>query len=77
MVVRQPINRQEPVDVEALIGKGASVKSDVKLEEEYAYINLRVPVSLLRQVDECIKNRVGIKRTGWVLEAMQRAVLNE
>ncbi len=77
MVVRQPINRQEMVDIEALIDKGAHVKADAKKEEECSYINLRVPSALLKQVDECLKTRVGIKRTGWILEAMQKAVLKD
>jgi metal-responsive CopG/Arc/MetJ family transcriptional regulator len=37
-------------------------------------INLRIPNDLLNDIDERVKERVGIKRTGWILEAIQIAI---
>ncbi len=77
MVVSRPL--EKPVDqkmIDKLIDKGARVKEDNKTDEEkkHAYLNLRVPVSLLEELEEVLNKRVGISRTGWILEAIQEKI---
>lgn len=78
MSIRKPLEKPKTVDIDALIERGSPVKGDTKSREgEYAYINLRVPVHMLKQIDARVSNRVGVKRTGWILEAIHRAIMEE
>lgn len=78
MGVRKPLEKskeelKEEVDVSALINQGAKVKEDLKKEtKEWTVINLRISTEMLQEVDEAVKNRVGITRTGWILEAIHK-----
>lgn len=68
MSVRKPL---EKVDVDALIDGGAKVKEDLKKDlKQWQIINLRISSSMLEEVDQAVNNRVGITRTGWILEAI-------
>lgn len=68
MGVRKPL---EKTDVDALIDKGAKVKEDFKRQvKEWAMINLRISSEMLKGVDDAVAQRVGITRTGWILEAI-------
>ena len=62
------------VDIDKLLSKGAPVKEDmVEVEQEeskWTHINFRVPTQMLKKVDEALKDRVGISRNGWLLEAI-------
>lgn len=44
---------------------------------KYIKINLRIPEHLLKRVDDSVKKRVGINRTGWILETIHKRVINE
>lgn len=72
MSVKKPIDKKK-VDVEALIEKGAKVKEDNESKNAKAWtnINFRIPVEMLKQVDNCVEERVGMTRTGWILESIQ------
>lgn len=76
MGVRKPLEKvkeelNEEVDVSALINQGAKVKEDLKKEvKEWVVINLRISSSMLKEVDQAVNERVGITRTGWILEAI-------
>lgn len=72
MSIRKPLEKsKEDIDVEALIDAGAKVKEDLKKEiKEWSIINLRISNKMLKEVDESVKNRVGITRTGWILESI-------
>lgn len=78
MSVRRPLDKSKEeskgeVDVSALINQGAKVKEDLKKEtKDWAVINLRISTEMLQEVDEAVKNRVGITRTGWILEAIHK-----
>ena len=63
------VSKQREKEVEALIEKGGKVKEDYKTKEWFI-VNLRLPMSMLEEVDEAVANRVGITRTGWILEAI-------
>ncbi len=62
--------KKSPIDIDALISKGAPVKAD---KEENTYINLRIPTDMLKEIDYKVKGRRGLSRTGWILEAIQRS----
>lgn len=77
MAVKRPFKKpiEKSVNIEELIGKGALVKED-KLsqsaeEKKWTHINLRVPTNMLEDIDTLLEDRVGITRTGWILEAIQ------
>lgn len=72
MGVRKPLAKQKvAVDVDALIDAGAKVKEDYKTAgKKWPIINLRISAEMLNGVDEAVDNRVGITRTGWILEAI-------
>lgn len=68
MAVRKPL---EKVDVDALIDAGSKVKEDFKKQSaEWIIINLRLSTQMLEEVDRAVGERIGIKRTGWILEAI-------
>lgn len=69
MVVRRAMTKEE-VDVDSLIDKGAKVKEDSKELKEWLMINLRISSGMLKAVDNAVERRVGITRTGWILEAI-------
>ena len=74
MSVRKRLERKdEPdVDVDALIEKGAKVKEDRMAEiRKWIIINVRITETILKEVDKCKSERVGISRTAWILEAIQ------
>ena len=72
MGVRKRIEKEkEEIDVEALIDKGAHVKEDQKKEnKEWTVINVRISTDMLQAVDKSVGRRVGITRTGWILESI-------
>jgi hypothetical protein len=67
MVVKSALRE---VEVESLIGKGAGVKSDKHSLKDWVMVNLRISKDMLEEVDEAVSGRVGITRTGWILEAI-------
>ena len=87
MPVRKQLEKIKSVDidVDALIDKGAPVKSDKvpadaekkndtdekPSESEWTHLNLRLPKTMLKQIDECLKARIGMPRSVWLLEALQ------
>lgn len=76
-MVKMPFEKKPtvpPVDVNKLIDKGAPVKDDIKEEDskKWTNINLRIPQEMLQQIDETVENNVGITRTGWILQTIQK-----
>ena len=81
MSVRKPLeksqNHQPMLDIETLISRGASVTEDNRMEAErkaWTHLNLRISIEMLNNIDEAMKERVGISRTGWILEAIQEKI---
>ena len=73
MPIRKPLEKptQKEIDIESLISKGASVIEDAKqVEKNWTHLNLRIPQDMLNSVELALKQRVGISRTGWILEAI-------
>lgn len=77
MSVRKRLEKAkaDEVDVDALIDRGAKVKEDkVEATKKWTYINVRIPVDMLNDVDQTVNERVGITRTGWILEAIHEKI---
>lgn len=72
LVEKKP-ESNEP-NIEELLSKGAPVREDMveveKEESKWTHLNFRVPTQMLKKVDEALKDRVGISRNGWMLEAI-------
>ena len=68
-------------EVTRVINKGGSSRefsSEIETEERERIFNLRVPESLVAQVDEIRKGRTGkISRNTWILEAMSEKITRE
>lgn len=63
---------------ENFVNAGAQVKEDINIEKaKRVQINLGIPEDLLKKVDESVKNRYGITRSGWVLEAIHEKLQRE
>lgn len=81
MAVRKPVEKpkQSEAYIDKLISKGALVLEDIKLEEEKknTHLNFRLPTEMLKKVDEALKDRVGISRNGWILEAIDEKLKKE
>lgn len=72
MTVRKQLDK---VNVEALIDQGAKVKEELKKDQKlWSLINLRISRDMLEEVDEAVSRRVGITRTGWILEAIHSKI---
>lgn len=74
MSVRKPLEKlkDQIINIDALIDKGAKVKEDAKVDHEkkWTMINVRIMSVMLKEIDQAVSNRVGISRTGWILEAI-------
>jgi hypothetical protein len=82
MVVRKPVEKIDlsDDDIDELISKGASVKEDIKNNDnkkKSTFLNLRIPKDMLSQINEVMKKRVGISRIGWILEAIHEKLERE
>lgn len=69
--------KDDSVDIDALIEKGAKVKEDLSESKKWTFIRLRIESEMLKNVDEAVSRRVGITRTGWILEAIHEKLQRE
>ena len=78
MSVRKPLKKEESINIDALIEKGAKVKEDISAEsKKWTFINVRITFEMLKEVDQAVSNRVGISRTGWLLESIHEKLKRE
>ena len=70
---------RRPQDIDAVINRGGtSSASQEENQDKERIFNLRVPESLVRQVDALRKRRTGkISRNTWILEAIADKVERE
>jgi hypothetical protein len=75
-MVRVPLEKKplDPQAIAKLIDKGASVKNEISLSRGYRSINLRVPEEMLDDINDALKKTVGISRTGWILQALNKVL---
>lgn len=69
MAVKPP-----PSKVNDFINKGAPVKADIQVTDECILISLRMPRSFLNEIDNILKNRIGLSRNALILEALQEKI---
>jgi len=70
---------RRPQDVDAIINRGgtSSASQEEHTQKERVF-NLRVPESLVEQVDALRKRRTGkISRNTWILEAIEAKITRE
>jgi hypothetical protein len=72
MVIRKISEKNIKLDPKEAISRGADVVSDtkVKTHKKRILINVGIPENMLHEIDQELENRVGISRTGWILEAI-------
>jgi predicted HicB family RNase H-like nuclease len=70
---------RRPQDIEEVINRGgSSAASQEENQEKERIFNLRVPESLVEQVDALRKRRTGkISRNTWILEAIADKIARE
>jgi hypothetical protein len=70
---------RRPQDIDAVINRGgSSAASQEENEEQERVFNLRVPESLVKEVDALRKRRTGkISRNTWILEAIEDKIKRE
>ena len=70
---------RRPQDIDAVINRGgSSAVSQEENEEQEQMFNLRVPESLVKEVDALRKRRTGkISRNTWILEAIDDKIKRE
>jgi hypothetical protein len=70
---------RRPQDIDAVINRGgSSAASQEDNQEQERVFNLRVPESLVKEVDALRKRRTGkISRNTWILEAIEDKIKRE
>jgi len=63
-------------NISSIISKGAPVKEDVK-DDAWTHISLRIPKHLINTIDSQVSKTIGLTRTGWILQTLQRATEKE
>lgn len=64
--------------IEKVIDKGGRVGADLEVErKEWTNFTLRIKSSMSKQIDEALKEMVGISKTGWILQAIQEKLRND
>ncbi len=64
-------------NLEKIIDKGGSVSADkMKNENKYYILNLRIHNELNEMIDGALKERIGLSKTAWILEAIQDKLRN-
>jgi hypothetical protein len=62
---------KKPFDIDRLITKGALVKEDCATQKkEWTHLCLRISTDMIDEINRALDTRVGITRTGWILEAI-------
>jgi hypothetical protein len=80
MTIRKKIERAEVEDMEKardqVISRGGHVVADIEKsspkKKEWTTLCLRIPVNMVERIDILLEERVGISRTAWILEAIQK-----
>ena len=57
--------------IEEVLSKGGLASSEREdHSKECTTISLRIPNKLMKEVNNTVKDTIGISRTGWILQAM-------
>lgn len=62
---------KKKIEIEKVIQKGGHVGADLETEKTgKVNFTLRINYEMLREIDEAMKDTVGISKTGWILQAI-------
>lgn len=69
---------RKPLSVDEVINRGGNVSAD-KAEEkkDWKVFGLRLRKDLEDEIEGCLESRIGISKTGWILEAIQEKLKRE
>lgn len=65
------IRKLEKKTVDEIIERGGEVTADKADKKRWITFNLRIREDLLEEIDHVLEDRLGISKTGWILEAIQ------
>lgn len=75
MVLRAKVEKTDTKTetIDEVISRGGHVLADLDAKKKKEWINfcLRIPVDMLDRIDQELEDRIGISKTGWILEAIQ------
>ncbi len=77
MGLKRPIEKQNAENIEIarekFIRGGGLVPADVKniKSNEWTRLSLRIKVDAINYIDDVISNKMGVTRTGWILQAIE------
>lgn len=82
MTIRKKITRTDEAitDVdsarEQVISRGGHVVADIESSKtkEWTTLCLRIPITMVSQIDALLEERIGLSRTAWILEAIQKTL---
>lgn len=64
--------KKELPSIDDIIDRGGEVLADKEdQKKKWTNFTLRIPKDLLEQIDSVLDSRIGISKTGWILEAIQ------
>ncbi len=60
---------------ESFIGRGAEVKSE--RNKSFTNVLIRIPDSILNELDEILEDKPWLNRTQWIVEAIHEKLMSE
>lgn len=71
MVLRK-LEKKDSSTLEEIIDRGGHVSADkIDDKKEWSHFTLRIRKDLSAEIEKVLEKRVGISKTGWILEAIQ------
>ena len=75
-MVKMPFERKQPIppeDIAKLIDKGGAEKENQEKEsKKHTHLRLRIPISMVEEIDNIVEENFGLTRTGWILQTLQK-----
>ncbi len=78
MAIRKKIDFQKQENIELIrqevISRGGHVSSDIEIQKPKEWTNfcLRIKTQMMDEIEKSLKLRVGLNKTGWILEAIHK-----
>jgi hypothetical protein len=66
------LEKKESAALQEVIDKGGEVAEDrTDQKKKWVFFSLRIRKDILNNIEEALQDRIGISKTGWILEAIQ------
>lgn len=66
------LEKKESAALQEVIDKGGEVAGDrTDQKKKWVFFSLRIRKDILNNIEEALQDRIGISKTGWILEAIQ------